>query len=59
MFVLNSYNHMYFLFKGRLLYITGGLISGGEGAYNRLLRYLSFIARVLKVMTDWVQALVE
>ena len=50
---------MYFLFKGRLLYITGGLISGGEGAYKRLLRYLSFIARVLKVMTDWVQALVE
>ena len=28
---------MYFLFKGRLVYITGGLTSGGEGAYNWLL----------------------
>ena len=31
---------------------------GGWGAHNRLLWYVNFLARVLKVMTDWVQALV-
>ena len=42
--------------------ITGGFISagaGGGGVHNRLLRYVSFLATVLTLVTDWVQALVQ
>ena len=45
-------NRLYVLFKG-----SGGG-GGGGGAYNRSSRYVNFSARALKVMTDWVQALV-
>ena len=53
------------LYSGRLAIVSmfclkgvaGGGWRGGR-AYNPLLRYVTFSARLLKVMTDWVQALV-
>ena len=35
--------------------MAGGGVGGG--AYHRLLRYVSILARLLNVMTDWVQVL--
>ena len=54
------------LYSGRLAIVSmfclkevaGGGMAGGGRAYNPLLRYVTFSARLLKVMTDWVQALV-
>ena len=50
------------LYSGRLAIVRMFCLKevAGEGAYNRLLQYLTFLAKVLKykVMTDWVQALV-
>ena len=53
------------LYSGRLAIVSmfclkgvAGGDGGGGRAYNPLLRYVTFSARLLKVMTDWVQALV-